>query len=63
MRVFVITNGKRYDTLACPISTNADTFLNERLPSGWILVGTTESEEEAGAIIEKDRALRSVDSF
>jgi hypothetical protein len=57
MRVFVITNGKRYDTRACPKYMNADAFLNEHVPSGWMLVGTTESEEEAEAIIEKHRAI------
>lgn len=63
MCFFVMTNGKRYDTRCCSKSTNADTFLKEFLPPGWMLVGTAESEEEAEAIIEKDRALRSVDSY
>jgi len=61
MCVYVIRNGKRYDTRACPKNMNADAFLNKHVPSDWTLVGTTESEEEAEAIIEKDRSLRSVD--
>jgi len=61
----VVTNGEGYGVLQCRDGENPDYLVTEKFPptSGWAIVGTCNSSEEADRVIERDRALRKPDSY